>query len=393
MYIFKNHTFSASEKLNIYGHHIVTEDDGTVISDNETVLALKHQTLILLRENESWAPASQDPLTTSATENHMQVVDVFPSTSVSFPNPQLQDRLSDVDVVNFDFNQDATWANFEVKWDLIPRIARESFERGEKDGGHMRTMVQAVVQQMREIRTRIPLRGFKLVAEKIANKYPRTFKDIDTEGVLIGDGYHSLTSKLEDRNAYLNRPSKSSDNPTGRKRRHFKAGCSNWIPSLPPDVSNSLKDELNSYVNKEVDEQFYSLLSDTYVQVRAFLERDDVPTVEDILNEWPVLLKPETIAWHFQFLTNKSLSDLSKNLCNKTEQILNYGLKKHFQARITSDMPPHMQALEYVSHNFTENLGLFIKTFGVSFVNFLQYKISFLNSDLVILFLFFRLKT
>jgi hypothetical protein len=49
-------------------------------------------------------------------------------------------------------------------------------------------------------------------AKKIINKYPKQFQGIDEDGVIIGDGCFSLTSKLIDRNNYLNRPHKRPSN-------------------------------------------------------------------------------------------------------------------------------------------------------------------------------------
>lgn len=68
---------------------------------------------------------------------------------------------------------------------------------------------------MRMLSTNIPSKGIKIVAKKMINKYPTMFRDVDENGMILGDGSHSLYSKIQDRNNCLNRPHKRKlDNPT-----------------------------------------------------------------------------------------------------------------------------------------------------------------------------------
>lgn len=70
------------------------------------------------------------------------------------------------------------------------------------------------VSEMRNVQSFIPSKAFiKIIAEKIVNKYPQTFKDIDEDGKCFGDGYHTTYLKLRDRNCYLNRPHKKMFKP------------------------------------------------------------------------------------------------------------------------------------------------------------------------------------
>lgn len=54
----------------------------------------------------------------------------------------------------------------------------------------------------------------KVVARKLVDRYPQMFQDEDEDGVIIGDGAHTIYWKLQKRNNYLNRPHKRPGNYT-----------------------------------------------------------------------------------------------------------------------------------------------------------------------------------
>lgn len=137
---------------------------------------------------------------------------------------------------------------------------------------------------MRNIKKDIPTKAFKYVAQKVINKFPETFKDIDSGGTIIGDGSHSLVCKLVDRNNYLNRPHKTGSfskvtSPSLQKRKlNCKTGCTQWQPqtlnreNLEPEIEKLRTCD-------EIDENYYILLENTYVKQREFLNNIEDPTI------------------------------------------------------------------------------------------------------------------
>lgn len=65
-------------------------------------------------------------------------------------------------------------------------------------------VVNRTVSEMRNLNKFITSKAFKIIAKKIVDKYPQTFKDMDEDGKCFGDGTHTLYLKLRDRNSYLN---------------------------------------------------------------------------------------------------------------------------------------------------------------------------------------------
>lgn len=76
-------------------------------------------------------------------------------------------------------------------------------------------VVHIIVDEMRHIKTKIPMNAFKIIANKLSERYP-LFRDIDSDNVVIGDGCFTLTMKLIERNNYLNRPFKRKSTTAGK---------------------------------------------------------------------------------------------------------------------------------------------------------------------------------
>ncbi|CAH0563085.1 unnamed protein product [Brassicogethes aeneus] len=131
-------------------------------------------------------------------------------------------------------------------------------------------VIQTIIDEMRTMSDSIESKAFKIIAQKLVQTYPNTFKDVDIDGVVLGDGWHSTFLKLFDRNQYLNRPHKRSlefkapkiPNKKIKQVTSAKAGCSNWQPQL----------------SKEDDP-----LKITYAEQRHLLNNiENVPTVTEV---------------------------------------------------------------------------------------------------------------
>ncbi|KAG5865544.1 hypothetical protein JTB14_009253 [Gonioctena quinquepunctata] len=104
---------------------------------------------------------------------------------------------------------DFNWSNFKIPWNKLTFDVLNHCKEGKRE----KQIIHTVVHEMRQIKTKIPMKAFKYVAKQLLEKYPNTFRDIDNDGVVIGDGTHSAITKLSDRNHYLNRPHRRNLSP------------------------------------------------------------------------------------------------------------------------------------------------------------------------------------
>jgi len=112
--------------------------------------------------------------------------------------------------------------------------------------------VNCTVSEMRNVQKFIPSKAFKIIAGKIVNKYPQTFKDINEDGTCFGERFHTTYLKLRDRNCYLSRPhmkrnlSQSLNIPLKKQKKVLsaKAGCSNWQPEKYIDTDETIEEKI-----------------------------------------------------------------------------------------------------------------------------------------------------
>lgn len=235
-----------------------------------------------------------------------------------------------------DANLEFTWSHMDVPWNKIPENLIKVLEEETKwqdCKSSISEICHTIVHEMRLIKTRIPVAAFKAIASKIVNKYPKTFRDIDADGVVIGDGSYFLIRKLIDRNNYLNRPHKRGFEGTStplklrRKKMNMVAGCSKWEELTSPKEDQSDQIKLKSL--KETDEEYYILLEKTYSDQRVFLNNiESPPTVDDIKLNWPCLFETSGIKWHFKKCTGIDLESLSTSMEEKADKIIQYGCDK-----------------------------------------------------------------
>lgn len=183
---------------------------------------------------------------------------------------------------------------------------------------------------MRCIKHTIPTKAFKIVAKKIIDQYPNIFRDVDEDGVVLGDGSHSLVCKLQDRNNYLNRPHKrkttsSLENPVTSKKRLVsaaRAGCINWAPQNNEENSPDKENDTNL---EETNENFYNMLEKTYPEQRSFI--NSLPSFAQIKEKWPILCSKKAIFWHFEKLTNSEINLIDEMKSQRFKAFLEHTLR------------------------------------------------------------------
>jgi len=186
-------------------------------------------------------------------------------------------------VSNIKIQSDEIWTNFRIPWDNLESTVLKELEAGNRSQFVIHAVVNRIISEMRNIREFIPSKAFKIIANKIIEKYPQ-FKDTDEDGKCFGDGSHTLYLKLRDRNCYLNRPhmkrslSRSLNIPLKKQRKVLsaKAGCSNWQPDnyVESETEDTIEDKtvflrqviLQDAAENDPDTQkkIYSYLETTY---------------------------------------------------------------------------------------------------------------------------------
>ncbi|XP_063931266.1 uncharacterized protein LOC135143334 [Zophobas morio] len=219
---------------------------------------------------------------------------------------------------------------------------------------------------MLDISNEIPTKTFQIIAHKLVAKYPKSFQDYDDDGMVIGNGLITICNQLKERYKYLkvthkrNSPVESTLPVPINKRKKLlsaKAGCVDWQPSpCGSNEDNEIKEKLKEIdLENWSDESVMELLQKSYAQQRYFINK--TPTVIDIKNEWPILLKSVGIKFHFKRLMNKSIDLLSKNLFLKSENIINFGIKRHIiKSRPTENNEIIKCVLSIISKYFAEDV-------------------------------------
>ncbi|XP_043463964.1 uncharacterized protein LOC122499583 isoform X2 [Leptopilina heterotoma] len=384
--LFNNFLIRANEKLNINGTTIVLNKDGTEVDDDES-LDLWYQEgeiFMLLQQNEVWkapslsennennnGPFNERPSTqrsTSSSPSNLQPSNLQPAVPEEneVPNP---------DNNTVESTSDDPWGDFRFKWDYCSAEYINKLKTGNNTKHTITYFVNEIVFQMRNIKTSIPLRAFQTVAQQIVAEYPKTFQDKRLNNQVLGNGCHTLSHKLLNRNNNLNRPENgttlSKDLGINCKSlaalKIARAGCLHWQPDLKLPLENfeqkriflrnwilnqnQVLDERQMLANMEEAEKNFVL---SFAYQRKFLNNLlHPPTYEDIQDSWPILLNEKFFFWHYKLLMGHDIDLMDEALERYSEQIISFGLKKNFcsNREITYD-----NVLTVITKHFHEDI-------------------------------------
>lgn len=373
-------------KLGIAGSSLVMEKDGTVVDDDDVVKFCSGEILMLLQPEESWSAQNETELNTTLTDTA--------SLSSSFNDESLFSYSSSSQTVSsptFGISSNKMqlsnniWKNFQIPWDKLEMSVIKELQNESRSKYAMIAVVNRTVSEMRNVQEFIPTKAFKIIAEQIVNKYPKTFKDMDENGKCFGDGCHTLFLKLRDRNNYLNRPhmkrslSHTLTVPLKKQKKVIsaRAGCSNWQPEkfLDTETDETIEDKtkflreiVNDYSSKrdpKVHQKIISYLEATYPAQRLYLNNvHHVPTMVDIKNTWPILLQKEYMFWHYEKLMGHSIYVLKEEMLKKQNKIEIYGRKK-YKDITNSNNPTEIKVIKIIMKHFKEDFQELCKTYPV----------------------------
>lgn len=211
---------------------------------------------------------------------------------------------------------------------------------------------------MREIKSSLPCKAFKIIAGRMVEEYGASFKAHDEDNVVLGNGFEPLFHKLLDRNNYVNRPNKrkneKQETPSKRIKllANSRVGCPNWQPT---ETIPENRDKVTLLKNMSpTDPEFESFLKDTYP-----LQRQDIigKEISEVYQEWPVLFTKKGIFTHFEMLTN--INPCLLDIRQKAEKIVLFGKQKSLNFSINDD-ESLLSALKILGHHFKEDISKFI---------------------------------
>lgn len=370
-------------KLGIAGTVLVMENDGTVIDDDDVVKFCSGETLMLLQPEESWSIYSNTELSTTLPDNVSLTSTSNEETSLSSLSPR---SSSSIEISSNQLQlSNEILQNFQIPWNQLESTVIKELESGSRSKYAINAVVNRTVSEMRNIQHFIPSKALKVVAEKIVNKYPKIFKDMDDEKC-FGDGCHTIFLKLRDRNCYLNRPhmkrclSQTLTIPLKKQKKILsaKAGCSNWQPEkhIDTETVETIEDKTKflreimyddtSKSDPKIQHKIILYLEATYSAQRLYLNNvHEIPTIKDIKNTWPILLQKRYMFWHYEQLMGHSIRILKEEMLKKQDKILSYAHNKKYKDIIDSNNPTEIKLIKIIMKHFKEDFENLFKIYPV----------------------------
>jgi hypothetical protein len=245
--------------------------------------------------------------------------------------------------------QDAAWAShFTIPWEIMPRTLMDCCSKEQRPTkADMRQLAKVIGDKIWTENKKPGRQNLREIAQKVINKYPRSFQD-EVPGVgVLGDGLTSLTNRLA---FYVDNKNRQPGNSLKRKvveatNKRIPSGkiakdsfgCVRWQPSqLPENESKETQEQhriwlVNEYPKTAPNlQKVASLMTITYASQRMTInEGNEAGThLSDILEKWPYLKKPEFLFEHFHELMGFDLmTKLDDALRRKAGDIMNYALE------------------------------------------------------------------
>nr|XP_023027460.1 uncharacterized protein LOC111515468 isoform X2 [Leptinotarsa decemlineata] len=406
--LYENLILKASEKLQIDGSQLVLETDGTTIDENEALVMLNKEIFILLDKNEFWVPSVTNTTNTSSIMSLDTTLSAISTDSTDIPNtvivldteesshPQEKEYNECVcfvpnALINVDEAYDEKenkvgilnqpekiitenfWRNFHIPWHKLPRTILNEIQTGGRGKHIEEEVLSLVLREMRTIQTRIPLNYFRIIVHKIIEKSPKTFQDVDDDGVVLGDGSSTLLLKLKDRNNYKNQLVKRKHDTAIneiKKRRKTSEICieetsqieKKSSPIEQRSIEHKITDINRDYENLS-DIELELLLEETYEKQRMLI--DKILPIIQMKSMWPCFFQRRFIFWHYQRLMGHSLNQLETAMKMKIDRLLDYLHMKKYIGKTpieASDTEKYMNLLKGLTKHFREVFDYILKT-------------------------------
>ncbi|XP_033127860.1 uncharacterized protein LOC117125469 [Anneissia japonica] len=232
--------------------------------------------------------------------------------------------------------QNPDWAEeFEVPWEKMSARLCTALEQNKRPlPSDRRAMVRTIIDKVQIIRQHPTIKACNTIAKAIVYKHRAPLLD-QIDGDVIGTGYSSLSKQLlsrwENVNRGLNsgvkrRAAVAADPVTEKVKRIDTYGCVDWQPELQEGQTEqtqlALQEDLKN-CSGDVTEEIELQMKLTY-----YSQKRDINsglTIDNLLEDWPVLFKRCGMINHFRQLTNTDIQEtMNKTLTAKGPRIMAY---------------------------------------------------------------------
>lgn len=405
------HTFCFIAKLHgIQGSILVLESDGTRICDDETLdyYAQEKQIFMILEESQQWAASGNISITSlidtmnqpggiSIFENDTATTEQYTPSNVSLDTTLSMTSTALSTSSSCNEQGEKLFENFQIPWHKMPPDILTILENNQILGKRLNTLANIIVDELRKYTFYIPMSVIRSISQKVANKYPHSFIEKDSTGNILHTQPIALITTIKNRNNFLNRAPKrvtssvESNIPLKQRRltETLKKTCPNWQPADNMSRENNkenIDDEkmvlqnkfLKTNFTKEDEATISKLMENCFANQRLFFNnRDRIPTVSDIKENWPFIFRRRYLYEHFDKLMNLQAESFVKSFEENKAKCIAFLKANNI---LKNDCPQNDEILEAFGNFFKEQPSVLFRIFEVCSYNlilmFTSYYIS-----------------
>ena len=276
----------------------------------------------------------------------------------------------------------------------MPKGLQVSISRKERPlPSERRQMIRVLADDIAKITSRPMRKHLTVVASKVVAEFPSSFQD-KLDDVVVGSGYNSILTQLEQRFQNLNRQpmkrgnSSSDEAGSSQTAKRQRATCAygtnadQYSPDLPSN-ENSLTQaekmkclqEIHATEGWKLDE-VKELLTDTYASVRRVIN-EGKHSIHSVKEDWPFLFEALGMLHHFEILVGINLREtLADALSSKVPRLMQFmDSKQTTNKQLKLKLHDLSSAKRQSSTNSPEILGFLIVLatfFGEDFTALIQ---------------------
>lgn len=264
------------------------------------------------------------------------------------------------------------FSSYQIPLNKMPEELICLLNEGKPLGRCSTDFVHCIVSDMRRTSFYIPQTIFRKVAGQLLIAFPKSVGLLNSEGELICNESVGLATKLLNHNNYLNRTSKGggTNKPT---KRHYN--MSEGIPNFynkDNDANYTNEDAESKRIwlkehnklelkNEELRQEVLTVFNNTFAAQRKYLL--DNPKMTEIKQNWPHLLEPNFLIYHFTNLLNIEENLFFERWDKLKIKTLEFSKKKKKSEILSKD--EDLKILEIITSHFKENLQFMIRQYPV----------------------------
>lgn len=236
------------------------------------------------------------------------------------------------------------------------------------DDKDINAVIQIVVDDIRHQHNCAHISVFRKAAEILISTYPYSFAIVNGNNEIVNTDSISLIQKMTNRNNYLNKSvSRFSliDNKNMKnKNKKPNLNLSEDDMKLSEEKRIWLKDNFDSINEIDMVEKYFK---DTFAFQRFFLNNVlEPPSIDEIRDIWPILLKPRFLKFHYTLLFKKQM-DLRKTILENITKF-NKILQKTNRVRSRKAIHTEREFIEGVLEYFNELHHQIYTEYDVSYI-------------------------